>query len=172
MNAIGQTDFWSRTPAPARPALLATLVVLAVGLASFVALVWAESAYFGLSPLELMLQPARPGAPVVWLAMVLLCVAVQGSATLALRQRATLFRVGCPAWFCVLGAVTAAAIAVLCLALFVAAIFSFVDYLTAGQLPADFGDLLGILLFGLPLALVIGGLNTRAFLLEGRELFR
>ena len=164
MNAIGQTDFWSRTPAPARPALLATLVVLAVGLASFVALVWAESAYFGLSPLELMLLPATPGAPVVLLAVVLLCVAVQGSATLALRQRATLFRV--------LGAVTAAAIAVLCVAFFVAAIFSFVDYVTAGQLPADFGDLLGILLFGLPLALVIGGLNTRAFLLEGRELFR
>jgi len=164
MNAIGQTNFWSRTPAPARPALLATLVVLAVGLASFVALVWAESAYFGLSPLELMLLPARPGAPVVWLGMVLLAVTLQGSATLALRQRATLLRV--------FGAVTAAAIAVLCLAFVVSATFIFVDYVTAGQLPGDFGDLFGILVFGVPLALVIGGLNARAFLLELRELFR
>ena len=164
MNAIGQTNFWSSTPAPARPALLATLVVLAVGLASFVALVWAESAYFGLSPLELMLVPARPGAPVVWLGMVILAVAVQGSATLALRQRATFLRV--------LGAVAAAAIAVVCLAFCVAAIFSFVEYVTAGQLPGDFGDLLGILLFGVPLALILGGLNARAFLLEARELLR
>lgn len=164
MNAIAQTSFWSRTPAPARPALLATLVVLAVGLASFVALVWAESAYFGLSLLELMLVPARPGAPVVWLGMVLLAVALQGSATLALRQRATVLRV--------LGAVTAAAIALVCAAFFVSAIFSLLDYVTAGELPGDFGDLLGILLFGVPLALLIGGLNARAFLLELRELVR
>jgi hypothetical protein len=164
MNAIGQANFWSRTAVPARPALLATLVVLVVGLVSFVALVWAESAYFGLSPVAVIMAPPGPGAPVVWLGTVLLAVAFQGLATLALRQRATLLRV--------LGAVTAAAIALLCLAFLVSAVFSFVDYVTAGELPGDFGDLLGILLFGVPLALVIGGLNARAFLLELRELFR
>jgi hypothetical protein len=62
------------------------------------------------------------------------------------------------------------AIAVLCLGFVVAAGVSLVDYLTAGKLPGDFADLLGILLFGVPLALVIGGLNARAFLLEIRQL--
>src|ERR1051326_2438405 len=164
MHTTGNANFWTRTPAPARPALLATLVVVTVGLASFVALVWAESAYFGLSPVTVIMAPPGPGAPVVWLGMVLLAVALQGSATLALRQRPTLFRV--------LGAVTAAAIAGLCLAFFVSAVFIFVDYVTAGELPGDFLDLLGILLFGVPLALVIGGLNARALVLELRELFR
>lgn len=164
MNAIGHTNLWSRTPAPARAALLATLVVLGTGLASFVALVWAESAYFGLSPVALMMAPPRPGAPVVWLGMVLLGVALQGSATVALRQRATLLRV--------IGAAAAFAIAALCFAFVVSAGVGLVEYLTAGNLPGDFGDLLGILLFGVPLALVIGGLNARAFLLELREIFQ
>jgi hypothetical protein len=87
----------------------------AVGLVSCVLLVWVESAYFGLSPLAVMFVSPRPGAPSLWLGIVL------------------------------------------------------VDYLTAGDLPGDFADLLGILLFGVPLALVIGGLNARAFLLELRE---
>ena len=162
MHTTGNANSWRRTPTPARPALLATLVLAAVGLVSFLALVWAESAYFGQSPLTVILAPPGPGAPIFWLATVLLAVAVQASATLALRQGARPFRV--------IGAVSAFAIAALCLAFVVAAVFSLLDYLTAGS--GDFGDLLGILLVGVPLALVIGGLNTRALLLEVRELFR
>jgi hypothetical protein len=131
---------------------------------SFVALVWAESAYFGLSPLTVVMAPPGPGAPIFWLGLVLLAGALQGSATLALRRRARFLRV--------IGGVVALAIAGLCLAFVVSAIFSLVDYLTAGNLPGDFADLLGILLFGVPLALVTGGLNARAFLLEVRELFQ
>ena len=160
MHTAGNANLWRRTPTPARPALLATLIVAAVGLASFVALVWAESAYFGQSPLTVISAPPAPGAPIFWLATVLLAVALQASATLALRQRATPFRV--------IGAVAAFGIAALCFAFLVAAVFSLVDYLTAGS--GDFGDLLGILFFGVPLALVIGGLNARAFLLEIRQL--
>ncbi len=163
MHTTGNVNFWRRTPTPARPALLATLVILAVGLASFVALVWAESAYFGLSPLTVILAAPGPGAPIFWLGTVLLAVALQASATLALRQRATPFRL--------IGAVVVLAITVFCVAFLVAAGSSLVDYLTAGKLPGDFADLLGILLFGVPLALIIGGLDARAFLLEVRELF-
>ena len=163
MHTTGTVNFWRRTPAPARPALLDTLIVLAVGLASFVALVWAESVYLGVSPVIVMLAPPRPGAPMLWFGMVLLAVALQASATLALRQRATLVRV--------IGAVAAFAISALCFAFLVAAFFSLVDYVTARKLPGDFADLLGILLFGVPLALVIGGFNARAILLELRELF-
>ena len=161
MQTTGNGNFWRRTPTPARPALLATLVLVVVGLASFIALVWAESAYFGQSPLTVILAPPGPGAPIFWLGTVLFAGALQASAALALRQRATPFRV--------IGAVAALAIAAMCFAFLVAAVFSLVDYLTAGN--GDFGDLLGILLFGVPLALVIGGLNARAFLLEFRELF-
>ena len=162
MHTARNANFWRQTPAPARPALLATLVVLTVGLVSFAALVWAESAYFGLSPLTVVIAPPGPGAPIFWLGMVVLAGALQGSATLALGQRGTSFRV--------IGAVAASAIAALCFAFLVSAIVSLVDYLTAGNLPGDFADLLGILLFGVPLALVIGGLNARAVVLEGREL--
>jgi hypothetical protein len=161
MHTTGNINFWRRTPTPARPALLATLVLLAAGLVSFIALVWAESVYFGQSPLTVILAPPGPGAPIFWLGTVLLAVALQAAATLALRQRASLFRV--------IGAVAVFAIAALCFAFLVAAVFSLVDYLTAGI--GDFGDLLGIVLFGVPLALVIGGLNARALLLEVRELF-
>jgi hypothetical protein len=96
--------------------------------------------------------------------MVFVAGALQGSATLALRQRGTVLRV--------IGAAAAFAITALCFAFLVSAIFSLVDYLIAGNLPGDFGDLLGILFFGVPLALVIGGLNARAFLLEVRELLQ
>ena len=164
MHTTGNANFWRRTPVPARPALLATFVVLTVGLASFVALVWAESAYFGLSPLAVIMAPPGPGAPIFWFAMVLAAAALQGSATLALRQRGALLRV--------IGAVAAFAIAAICMVFLISAIFTLVDYLTAGTLPGDFGDLLGILFFGLPLALVVGGLNARAVLLELRELFQ
>jgi hypothetical protein len=164
MHTAQNANFWRRTPAPARPALLATLVVMAVGLVSFVLLVWAESAYFGLSPVEIVFAAPRPGAPSVWLGMVLLAVAFQGAATLALRQRAIAFRA--------VGTVIALAITLLCLLFVVAGAFSLVNFLTAGILPGDFSDLLGILLFGVPLALIVGGLNARAFLLEIRELFQ
>jgi hypothetical protein len=161
MRTTGNATFWRRTPTPARPAVLATLVLLAVGLASFIALVWAESAYFGQSPLTVVLAPPGPGAPFFWLGTVLLAVALQAAAALALRQRATPFRV--------IGAVAAVAIAALCFAFLVAAVLSLIDYLTAGR--GDFGDLVGIMLLGVPLAVGIGGLNARAFLLELRELF-
>ena len=164
VHIAGNANFWRRTPAPARPALLATLVVLTVGLVSLVALVWAESAYLGLLPLTVIMAPPGPGAPIFWLALVIVAGALQGSATLLLRQRETLFRG--------IGAVTALAIAALCFAFLVSGIISLVDYLTAGNLPGDFADLLGILLFGVPLALLIGGLNARAVLLEVRELFQ
>jgi hypothetical protein len=164
MHSIANANFWRRTPPAARPALLATLVVFGVGLASFVALVWAESAYFGVSPLTVITAPPGPGAPTVWVGMVILAVALQASATVALRRRAAVPRV--------IGAVVAFGIAALCLTFLVAAILALVDYWTVGTLPGDFGDLLGIVLFGVPLALVIGGLNTRAFLLELREFFR
>jgi hypothetical protein len=164
MHTTGDANFWRRTSAAARPALLATLVVLVVGLASFVALVLAGRAYFGLSPLTLILTPPAPGAPSLWLGMVLVGVALQAAATLALRQRAVPLRV--------IGAVVAAAIAVVCLAFLASALFSLVDYVIAGNLPGDFADLLGILFFGVPVAVVIGGLNARAVLLEVRELFQ
>jgi hypothetical protein len=164
MYTTGNANFWKRTPAPARPALLATLVVVTVGLASFVALVWAESVYFGMSPLTVLMAPPGPGAPIFWFGLLLLAGALQGSATLALRQTAPLLRV--------IGALIASAIAAVCFAFIVSAIFSLVDYLTAGNLPGDFGDLLGILFFGVPLALIIGGLNGRAFLLEIREMLQ
>ena len=57
---------WRRTPLAARPAL-ATLFVLVVGCAWFVARVWVESACSGLSPLTLIWTPPAPGAPSVWL---------------------------------------------------------------------------------------------------------
>jgi hypothetical protein len=164
MHTAQNANFWRRTPAPARPALLATLVVMAVGLVSYVLLVWAESAYFGLSPVEAMFAPPRPGAPSLWLGMVLLAAALQGAATLALRQRRIAFRAT--------GAVLALAIASLCLLFIGSAMIGLVNYLTAGDLPGDFGDLLGILLFGVPLAIIVGGLNARAFLLEIREFFQ
>ena len=55
-------------------------------------LVWAESAYFGQSPLTAILAPPGRGAPIFWLGTVLLAVALQASAALALRQRASPFR--------------------------------------------------------------------------------
>jgi hypothetical protein len=102
-----------------------------VGVASFVALVWADSAESGLSPLTRILMPPAPGAPSLWLGMVLVALALQA-----------------------------------------AALFGLVDYVTKGNLPRDFGDLLGILFFGVAHALVVGGLNARAFLLEVREFFQ
>ncbi len=164
MHTSANANFWMRTPVPARPALLATLVVLVVGVASFAALVWAESAYFGLSPLTLILIPPAPGAPSLWLGVVLVAVALEAAATLALRQQAILLRV--------IGTVLAAAIAGACVAFLTSALISLANYVTAGNLPGDFGDLLGILFFGVPVAVVIGGLNARAFLLELRELFQ
>jgi hypothetical protein len=164
VQTTDNSNFWRRTPAAARPALLATLVVLVVGVASFVALVWAEGAYFGLSPLTLLSIPPAPGAPSLWLGTVLVGVALQVAATFALRQRAILL--------CVVGAVVTAAIAVACLAFLASALFSLVNYVRAGNVPGDFADLLGILFFGVPVALVICGLNARAFLLELRKLFQ
>jgi hypothetical protein len=87
MHATGHATFWTRTPEPARPALLATLVILAVGLASFAALVWAESTYFGLSPLAVMMISPGPGAPSLWLGIVLLAAALQAAAALGLCHR-------------------------------------------------------------------------------------
>jgi hypothetical protein len=106
-------------------------------------------------------KPPAPGAPSLWLKMVLVAIALQAAATLALRQRGSLLRI--------IGAVLTAAIAVVCFAFLASALFSLLDYVTAGNLPGDFGDLLGTLFFGVPVALVVGGLNARAFLLELRE---
>jgi hypothetical protein len=101
---------------------------------------------------------------IVWLGTVLGAAALQALVWLALRQRPALLRA--------IGAAAAFAIAAICLAFIVLAALSLVDYVTTGGLPGDFLDLLGILLFGVPLGLVIGGLNARACLLEVRELMR
>jgi hypothetical protein len=164
MHSPTHADFWVRTPAPARAALMATLVVLGVGLASFLAILWVASASSGLSPVTVIFGPGQGMPLIVWLGTVLSAAVLQGLVWLTLRQRPALLRA--------IGAAAAFAIAAICLAFIVLAALSLVDYLTTGRLPGDILDLLVILFFGVPLGLVIGGLNARACLLEVRELMR
>jgi hypothetical protein len=59
MHSPTHASFWVHTPGPARAALMATLVVLGVGLASFLAILWVASASSGLSPVTVIFGPGE-----------------------------------------------------------------------------------------------------------------
>jgi len=82
---MAYTNFWRRTPAPARPAQLATLVVLGIGLAWFLVLDWLASTSLGVSALTVIMPGPGPGKPlIVWLVSVLGAAALQALVSLAL----------------------------------------------------------------------------------------
>jgi hypothetical protein len=164
MHTPADVNFWTATPAPSRAALLATLVILGLGVASFLVILVVASATMGLSPLTVIFGPG-PGMPlIVWLVSVLAATALQGLVSLALRQRPALLRA--------IGTAGAFAIAAVCIAFITSAAFSLINYLTTGNVDGDLLDLLAVLSIGVPLALIIGALNARACVLEVGELLR
>jgi hypothetical protein len=162
MGAYLGGGFRRRTPQAARPAFIATAVLIVVGLGTFVVVTALASISLGVSPLTAIFGPV-PGNPVImWLYFVLPAVLVQGAVALSLRHPAVGLRVA--------GMAGAFAIAGFCLLWLGAVALDLVAWLVTGTTRGDPYDWLAILFFGVPFALAIGGLDARAGLLTLRDL--
>jgi hypothetical protein len=155
--------FCGRTPRPARPAVIAAIVVLVVGLGTFVVLTVVESLTLGVSPATAIFDPG-PGSPLFLLFFVVPAILIQGAIAFALSHPAAGLRVA--------GTVGAFAIAGFCLIWLVAVGVDVFAWLLTGGLPGDIYDLLAMVIFGVPFALAVGLLNARAGVLAARDLAR
>jgi hypothetical protein len=160
MDIERRDGFWRRTPPPARPAFIAAIVVLVVGLGTFVVLVPIASISLGVSPMTAIFGPG-PGNPLIlWLFFAVPAILLQGAVALELRHPSAGMRTA--------GAVGALGIAGLCLLWLLAVGIDLIAWLATGALPGDLFDLLGMLFFGVPFAVAVGLLNARAGLLSSR----
>jgi hypothetical protein len=145
------TQFWAQTGRAARPAIIATFLLLALTAISFVALMVAitrsgyslATAIFGPLP--------RPGNGIYFLSFAVPAILLQGLTAVALRQRAS--------WLRILGSVGALAIAVVSVAFVVGVGVEVVQWLTTGFV-RDVGDLAGEIV-AVPLAAALAALNAR-----------
>lgn len=141
---------------PSRPAMAAAVFIAALGLTSFVLLVVVASIREQVSPLQAIFGPL-PGAPLIaWLLLVLVATGVQAAVALALRASG--------GGVLILGIVAALAIAALCAAWLGAVVVDAVRWADTGRAPGDAGDMVGVFVLGLPLALVTLILDLRAAL--------
>ena len=163
MDSTHPGGFWDRTPPPARPALIAALVELVLGLLVFVVVTAVASVDLGISPWAAIFGPV-PGRPViVWLYFVIPLVVVQGAVGLALRHRSRLLRmVG------TLGAFAFAGVALLWVAL---ALYDLLDALL-GEMDRYIDTGGPVTLPVVPVALLLAALNARAGLLGLRGVRR
>jgi hypothetical protein len=160
MEARHAEGFWGRTPPQARPALIAALVELVLGLVVFALLAALASITTGVSLWSIIFGPV-PGMPLItWLYFLAPVVALQGAVGLALRHPARLLRAA--------GTLGACAIAGLALFWAVAALYDFVVALIGGW--ARYVEVGGLATLPfVPVALLLAALNARAALLGLRN---
>ncbi|MGN6358837.1 MAG: hypothetical protein ACTHNK_00425 [Thermomicrobiales bacterium] len=153
MGLLRTHNYSGRTPPPARPAFLAALIELVLGLAVFGVFVAMASVAEGVSPWTAIVGPL-PGTPlIIWLYFLAPVVALQGVVGLALRHPARLIRA--------VGVLAAFGIAGVALVWVAAALYDLVAALVTemDRYIAEGG--LATLPF-VPVALLIAALNARA----------
>lgn len=163
MHTAPRSSIWSRTTPPTRPALIAALIELVLGLLVFVLLAALASVSAGISPWSIIFGPV-PGTPLItWLYFLAPVVALQGAVGLALRPRSRSIRA--------VGTLGAFGIAGFALFWVAAALYGFVAALFSGwERYVEVGGL-ATLPF-VPLALLLAALNAHAGLLGLRGVRR